>query len=464
MSFKKEVYETWVHALERYDIGDFAGALAGFELIHDASARIRFNIGIIYATIGEHQKATIPQISSFNKALKKDQYLAIAYFQRGVSNFLIAKYEDALTDFASARQYMRDNKRINYEQLGLRFSLYSCEVLFNRGLCHKHLGRKDAAMLDLANAAREKKVSDRHEVIDEALQNRGDGYTVFSVPVGTVFRCTEAKIRTAGHRPAQSADVTKKTPTDARPHQRSKSAITLPSHHTRTASNDKNLPPIPTEKRRPATIATQKPQDHHKAQPPPPPPTSRIEISRKNSISQASRPLMPFAPAPLRVTKSSGGSSSSSNRSVSSKSSSSSIEDDSDYDYVPDYYGSEYSGWSEASRPSSGDTNDFVVLRNSGRIVSGKMKKIKVKIHYDDLIVIYIDPTISYRELTARVQSKLKMRGHCKIKFKDEDGQQILLGDQEDLEHAIGLCGGSARQADLEVGKMEVSTIISYIP
>ncbi|KAK6340925.1 hypothetical protein TWF696_009238 [Orbilia brochopaga] len=456
MSFNKEVYETWVHALERYDIGDFPGALAGFELIQDASARIRFNIGIIYATIGEHQKA----ISSFNKALKKDHYLAIAYFQRGVSNFLISKYDDALTDFASARQHMRDNKHINYEQLGLRFSLYSCEVLFNRGLCHKHLGRKDAAMLDLANAAREKKVPDRHEVIDEALGNRGDGYTVFSVPVGTIFRIAEAKLRTAGHRPHQSTDVTKKTSTDSRPHQRSKSAITLPSHHNRTGSNDKNLPPIPTEKRRPATIATQKPRDNYKVQQQPPPPTSRTDVGRKPSISSHSgRPTVPMpipvTVAPLRIDKSSGGSSSSS-RSVSSNSSSSSIEDDSDYDYVPDYYGSEYSGWSEASRPSSGDTNDYVVLRGGGRMVFGKMKKIKVKIHYDDLIVIYIDPTISYRELTARVQAKLKLRGACKIKFKDEDGQQILLGDQEDLDHAIGLCGGSARQADAEVGKMEI--------
>ncbi|KAJ6262280.1 hypothetical protein Dda_3087 [Drechslerella dactyloides] len=449
MSFKKEVYETWVDASERYDIGDFAGALAGFEVIHDASARIYFNIGIIYATIGEHEKA----ISSFNKALKKDQYLAIAYFQRGVSNFLIAKYDDALTDFATARQHMRNNKHIDYEQLGLNFSLYSCEVLFNRGLCHRHLGRKDASMLDLANAAREKKIPDRHEVIDEALRHRGEGYTVFSVPVGTIFRITEAKIRTAGHRPNQSADV-KKTPTDSRPHQRSKSAITLPSHHSRKVSSDKNLPPIPTEKRRPATIATQKPRDHHKIAIAPPPLTSRTDLGRKLSISSnSSRPPLPLPPVP--VDKYSAGSSNSSISSSSSSGSSINTSDD-DYDYVPDYYGSEYSGWSEASRPSSGSTTDFVVLRRGERTNFGNMKKIKVKIHHDDLIVIYIDPTVSFRELMARMQSKLKLRGACKIKFKDEDGQQILLADEEDLDHAIDMCASSARKTDAGVGRMEI--------
>jgi hypothetical protein len=62
------------------------------------------------------------------------------YFQCGVSNFLLGRYELAYKDFEEALLYLRGNQAINYEQLGLQFRLYSAEVLFNKGLCHIYLG------------------------------------------------------------------------------------------------------------------------------------------------------------------------------------------------------------------------------------------------------------------------------------------------------------------------------------
>lgn len=66
---------------------------------------------------------------------------------------------------------------IDYAQLGLLFKLYSCEVLFNRGLCYIYLQQKEAGMQDLAYAVKEKVVED-HNVIDEAY-NRAIRYFLF---------------------------------------------------------------------------------------------------------------------------------------------------------------------------------------------------------------------------------------------------------------------------------------------
>ena len=61
---------------------------------------------------------------------------------------------------------------IDYEQLGLKFRLYSCEVLFNRGLCYLYLGQTEKGLDDFAYAAKEKQ-TEEHDVIDEAMNIQG---------------------------------------------------------------------------------------------------------------------------------------------------------------------------------------------------------------------------------------------------------------------------------------------------
>jgi len=48
--------ETWVAALDHYDNNQFDEALAQFGQIADTS-KILFNMGVIHATLGEHEKA-----------------------------------------------------------------------------------------------------------------------------------------------------------------------------------------------------------------------------------------------------------------------------------------------------------------------------------------------------------------------------------------------------------------------
>jgi hypothetical protein len=72
----------------------------------------------------------------------------------------------------------RDNR--NYEQLGLNFKLYAAEVLFNKGICLMYLDRMQEGMEALTEASTLKENAN-HDVIDEAVRDQGDGYTVFSV-------------------------------------------------------------------------------------------------------------------------------------------------------------------------------------------------------------------------------------------------------------------------------------------
>ncbi|KAH7077942.1 hypothetical protein BKA63DRAFT_275130 [Paraphoma chrysanthemicola] len=188
MSLKQEI-ETWVAALASYDNNEFDEALKTFDGISDTS-KILFNCGVIHATLGEHEKA----VDCYQRAVRLDQYLAVAYFQQGVSNFLMGDFEEALANFNDTLLYLRGNNNIDYEQLGLKFKLYSCEVLFNRGLCYIYLQQRDAGLQDLSFAAKEKVVPD-HDVIDEAINEAAEGYTVFSIPVGIVYRPNEAKVK-----------------------------------------------------------------------------------------------------------------------------------------------------------------------------------------------------------------------------------------------------------------------------
>ncbi|CAG8629391.1 235_t:CDS:10, partial [Paraglomus brasilianum] len=168
--------EQWDRGVKAFENKDYDAALKCFEDIADC-ARFYFNIGIIYATMGEHEAAC----ESYKEAVKLDQYFAVAQFQLGVSYFLTGNFETALISFNDAFLNLRGNSLIDYEQLGLKFRLYSCEVLFNRGLCYFNLGKIEEGMADFNYATKERQ-TEEHNVIGEAAKVNGQGFTVFSLP------------------------------------------------------------------------------------------------------------------------------------------------------------------------------------------------------------------------------------------------------------------------------------------
>jgi hypothetical protein len=55
----RQEIETWVNALDCYDHQEFEEAIRLFNEIADTS-KILFNLGVIHATLGEHEKAVRP--------------------------------------------------------------------------------------------------------------------------------------------------------------------------------------------------------------------------------------------------------------------------------------------------------------------------------------------------------------------------------------------------------------------
>lgn len=82
-----------------------------------------------------------------------------------------------MVNFNDTLLYLRGNTSIDYEQLGLKFQLYSCEVLFNRGLSYIYLNQIEQGMQDLDFASKEKSKPD-HEVIDEAIRENAEVITL----------------------------------------------------------------------------------------------------------------------------------------------------------------------------------------------------------------------------------------------------------------------------------------------
>ncbi|WVQ67470.1 uncharacterized protein L199_005670 [Kwoniella botswanensis] len=193
MSLKAEL-TTWSKAISSYEAGDYEEAISEFSKISDTS-KICWNIGIVLATLGKHQEA----VEEFGRAVELDCYFAIGYQQKGVSNFMLGNCQDALKDFEDALLYLRGNQTINYEQLGLDFRLYSCEVLFNCGLSKIYLGQMESGLSDLRNAQSQKMIKE-HDVIDDAIRDGGRDYNVFSVPVGVLFKPSQKKLKNLASR------------------------------------------------------------------------------------------------------------------------------------------------------------------------------------------------------------------------------------------------------------------------
>ncbi|KAJ7119260.1 hypothetical protein C8R43DRAFT_830406, partial [Mycena crocata] len=146
------------------------------------SATISTNMALLYAAMGEHEKA----LRRFTDATARDPYLTISYFQRGVSHFLLERYRPAARDFKRAWLSLRGHQEINYEPLGLCFRLFASEVLFNLGLSRIRMQRMEKGMEYLEKAQRLTAIED-HDVIEDVIRHKGVGYTVFSIAPGLLY-------------------------------------------------------------------------------------------------------------------------------------------------------------------------------------------------------------------------------------------------------------------------------------
>ncbi|KAL1897082.1 hypothetical protein Sste5346_004287 [Sporothrix stenoceras] len=516
MSLKQEI-ETWVAALANYDNNEFDEALKEFEKVSDTS-KILFNMGVIHATLGEHEKA----VECYQRAVRLDQYLAVSYFQQGVSNFLLGDFEEALANFNDTLLYLRGNTMIDYAQLGLLFKLYSCEVLFNRGLCYIYLQQKDAGMQDLSYAVKEKVVED-HNVIDEAIREEAEGYTVFSIPVGVVYRPNEAKVRNlktkdylgkarlvaasdranaftgfagseiknAGKldvkddRPADNisfaatnlvkADIQSRRLQSEPPVGRNVFPPTPPPENDKQGGISRGASVRNGPKPMPAKLNIDRARPNDRYEKTSSPQDGRPRLQRSNSAAP-SRAFSQRGPPPSRrqqveeedaypdelydMYQGGGGN----DRGSRSQNSQQGRRQQQRYIEEEDEGGSDYDD-------GSFDEGDFEMVSNRrpgtnsmsgssrGQSRRPEIRKIRVKVHAEDVRYIMIGAAIEFPDLVDRIREKFGIRRRFKIKVRDDDGPEgdmVTMGDQDDLDMIVMTAKSTARKQRLDIGKMEI--------
>ena len=77
----------------------------------------------------------------------------------------------------------------DYAQLGLSYRLELAEVLFNRGLCLVYLEAGEEGIQTMQEAIKYKATAE-HDVIEEAIRDGAEGYTVFSIVSIPTYKCT----------------------------------------------------------------------------------------------------------------------------------------------------------------------------------------------------------------------------------------------------------------------------------
>uniref|UniRef100_A0A3Q3NQU0 Neutrophil cytosolic factor 2 n=1 Tax=Labrus bergylta TaxID=56723 RepID=A0A3Q3NQU0_9LABR len=165
MSFL-DTLRQWDEAVTCVDRGDLSEALRIFLSIQDPNSKICFDIGCLHLLKQELEAAE----KAFDCSIRKDEHLAVAFFQRGITFYRKERFEESLGDFKRAFKALRGNQLIDYKALGLQYKLYACEVLHNMALSEAQLGNWEKAQENLVKAL-DFKTENKLNAIDRALQS-----------------------------------------------------------------------------------------------------------------------------------------------------------------------------------------------------------------------------------------------------------------------------------------------------
>ncbi|XP_029004492.1 neutrophil cytosol factor 2 [Betta splendens] len=165
MSFV-ETLRRWDEAVNCVDRQELSEALRILLSIQEPNSKICFDIGCLHLLNQDLDAAE----KAFDCSIRKDEHLAIAFFQRGITFYKKKRYEESLGDFQRAFKALRGNQLIDYKALGLRYKLYACEILHNMALAEAQLGNWEKAQDHLVKAL-DLKTEAKLNLIDRALQS-----------------------------------------------------------------------------------------------------------------------------------------------------------------------------------------------------------------------------------------------------------------------------------------------------
>jgi hypothetical protein len=85
------------------------------------------------------------------------------------------------------------------------------------------------------------------------------------------------------------------------------------------------------------------------------------------------------------------------------------------------------------------------------------MRKIRIKVHApEDTRYVMASAAPNYIELLEQVRVKFSLKSEIRLRIRDEDGDMVTVGDQDDLDLAVMACKESAEIERAEMGKMEI--------
>ncbi|KAI8902622.1 hypothetical protein BC833DRAFT_517498, partial [Globomyces pollinis-pini] len=185
----REELLNWVEGNNAYQKADFKTALNYYTQV--GVSKTVFNMGMVYLNKKDYDNAEI----AFNQAVVLDSHFAAAYFQKGLCLFMLYEYEAALENYTRLLKLLLENDFIDYEQLGFKFKLYRCEVLFNIALCYQELSDSSQSSRYLSEAKQSAKTSEQQSRTDLASRGRMNELNPFSVPLDCICGLTESKMK-----------------------------------------------------------------------------------------------------------------------------------------------------------------------------------------------------------------------------------------------------------------------------
>eukprot|EP00111_Clytia_hemisphaerica_P006359 TCONS_00018427-protein len=183
--------QIWFDAVQLYDNGDIDISIEMFQSAKQ-TAKMLFNIGCCYLKKDDLDNAE----AHYLKALELDSHMAIAYFMLGLIYYLAEEFDYSFDRFVQAHEKLRGNRYVDYQQLGFKYKLYSCEILTNQAVVayrQKKIRKAKTLLLEAVGCKAERK----HENIEESLSLLQSGYPInpFIPPQSEIFRPPKAAVK-----------------------------------------------------------------------------------------------------------------------------------------------------------------------------------------------------------------------------------------------------------------------------
>ncbi|KAH6570832.1 hypothetical protein BASA50_003462 [Batrachochytrium salamandrivorans] len=483
----KEQLAQWSKALDFWDQQDFASAYEQFVSFADF-AKIHYNVGMCAMRINNLEIA----VAAFGRAIAADEYLSIAYVQRGICLYHMGDIDGALANFEESFKMLRGNFFIDYTQLGMPFQVYACHAIFNIALCHFQRGDTERGVRYISEALRavtkESEFTPDITDIEEAAklgERAADMAMPYEVPPTLVFRPQEDNLKNAERVDylGQSRVVASVNATDNYTGFSGKLTRDL----TLLSRPKKDLDNVAAKQ-----LALKSPSAMSTAQ------TTLVQsniatMSRNGSIGGLRRDNYPDSSGQVDTLGRSGTiargliprRSSSANtsigtlsgltiRSPGSISRAATSASQSDTYHPPLSSRSQLTATPPRTSPAYGDTDPFDVAaerfnkmtininnnnnrdiqdppvhipirRGSNTSISSSVAvgsdTIKVKCHYTESRFILVPTNIPFRELRERISNKFSAQGLLSLKYKDEDGYMTMMINDDDLDDAVSVSG-----------------------